>query len=106
MRKLMLPLLACTFVLGSCLKEPDLSELTSDFIVITNYDKNAVFSSYQTFVMPPYVGAISDNPKDSVLPANLGDPILAEVSKNLVARGYTKVTNTQSPNLGVIVTAL
>ena len=106
MRKLKLPLLAALLALGSCLKEPDLSQLSSDFIVITNYDKNAVFTSYQTFVMPPYVGAITDNPKDSVLPESSGDTILAQVSKNLTARGYTQVTRDKSPNLGVVVTAL
>mgnify|MGYP001359682868 CR=1 FL=1 len=92
--------------LSSCRKTPDLSELSSQFIVLTNYDVNADFKGYGTFVMPEYVGAISDNPKDSILSDELGDPILDKVRENLTARGYTEVDKDNNPDMGVAITAL
>lgn len=106
MLKQLLSILTIATLFVSCRKLPDPSQVSTDFVVYTNYDSKADFKSYKTFVLPPYVGAISDNPNDSILAANLGDPILAEVRQNLLARGYTEVNRNQAPDLGVAVTAL
>jgi hypothetical protein len=89
----------------SCYKSPD-STLSSQFVVITNYDSAANFKNYKTFVLPPYVGLISSASKDSVLDPQYGDSILATIASNLKARGYVQVANDQTADLGVGATAL
>ena len=51
MKKLVYILLA-VFALTSCREEPDLSELSSDFLVFTNYDKSTEFSNMNTIPCP------------------------------------------------------
>ena len=90
----------------ACYKSPDTGKLSSDFIVVTNFDNKADFNSYKTFVLPPYVGLIDSDPKDSILDPQYGDQILNSIKTHLEARGYTEVPNDHLANLGVAVTAL
>lgn len=91
---------------ASCKKYPDTSRLSSEFVVFTNYDNKADFSSYKTFALPPYVGAITDNPKDSILDPAIGNQLMQKVEENLVSRGYNKVSRDADPDLGISITAI
>ena len=91
---------------AGCYKSPDLSKLSSDFIVVTNFDNKAVFSSYKTFVLPAYVGLITSDPKDSILAPQYGDQILNSIKTHLEARGYTETPNNHTADLGVAAVAL
>jgi hypothetical protein len=104
MKKILLLLLPAIISL-QCRKYPDTSELSTRFVVVTNYDNQADFSAYQSFVMPPYVGMIS-NTGDSILDPQYGDTILASIRSHLVARGYTEVPNNRQAHLGVAATVL
>ncbi len=54
MKKLVYILLA-VFALTSCREEPDLSELSSDFLVFTNDDKSKDFCNMIIYYMPDSV---------------------------------------------------
>lgn len=99
-------LLSIASLLGSCRKLPNPNEVSSDFIVYTNYDSKADFNSYKTFIMAPYVGAVSDNPNDSLLDPALAGPIMDEVKQNLIAKGYTQVGLNEGANIGIVITVL
>jgi hypothetical protein len=92
-------------LIAGCYKSPD-STLSSQFVVITNFDSAANFHDYKTFVLPPYVGLISSVSKDSILDPQYGDSILATIASNLKARGYVQVANDQTADLGVAAMAL
>lgn len=105
MRKLLFAALLIS-VLTSCKKLPDTGRLSNEFVVLTNYDTKADFTSYKTFSLPPYVGAITDNPKDSILDPVIGNQLIQKVEENLTARGYTKVPRENNPDLGISITAI
>jgi hypothetical protein len=94
------------FLFVGCYKEPNTGQLSSNFIVLTNYDSAANFQSYKTFVLPPYVGLISTSASDTILDPQYGDTILNEIAANLEKRGYTEVPNNHLADLGVTATAL
>jgi len=104
MKKLMI--LSAILTMAACYKVPNTDQLSTHFIVLTNYDSAANFNSYKTFVLPPYVGLISDNSKDTILDPQYGDTILAQISANLKSRGYVQVPNNHQADLGVSATAL
>jgi len=89
-----------------CNRAPNTDKLSTDFVVLTNFDNKANFKDFQTFVLPPYVSLISDNSSDSILDPQYGDPILAAIKTNLEARGYTQVANNHTADLGVGAVAL
>jgi hypothetical protein len=105
MKKILLPILIAVLFAG-CYKAPNYNQLSSNFIVLTNFDSSANFKDYKTFVMPPYVGLISNTSSDSILDPQYGDTILSLVISNLTTRGYTQVPNNHLADLGVAVTAL
>jgi Domain of unknown function (DUF4136) len=106
MKKLMVFELLSLALLSSCYKYPDTSQLSSNFVVLTNYDNAANFKSYKTFILPPYVGLISSTSSDSILDPQYGDQILSAIQTNLTARGYTEVPNNHTADLGVSAVAL
>jgi len=89
-----------------CFKEVNTDQLSSDFVVLTNFDSAANFKDYKTFVLPPYVGLISNTSSDSILDPQYGDTILGLIKSNLQARGYTEIPNDHQADLGVSVIAL
>ena len=90
MKKISFPILIAVLFAG-CYKAPNYDQLNANFIVWTNFDSAVNFKDYKTFVMPPYVGLISNTSEDSILDPQYGDTILSLVSNNLTARGYTQV---------------
>jgi hypothetical protein len=103
--KKILVLMVPALISLQCRRYPDTSELSTRFVVLTNYDNQADFSSYRSFVIPPYVGLISQIPGDTILDPQYGDPILVSIRSHLTARGYTEVPNNGQADLGIAVTA-
>jgi hypothetical protein len=91
----------------ACQPEPDNLKLLDEFVVSTNYDPSANFSAYETFSLPvDTIGFYSNRSNDTILThanSSLVRPILERVNANLVARGYTRVGKTESPQLGMNV---
>jgi hypothetical protein len=104
----------CPFMLAAllmmcmvkCKKYPDSSELSGSFVVITNYNNKADFTSYATFVLPPYVGLISNISGDTMLDPQPGNQILTSIRAHLEARGYAEVPNNHQADLGIVVEVL
>lgn len=59
MKKLIYVLIA-VFALTSCREDPDLGDLSSDFLVFTNYDGKADFNRFTRYYMPDSVMVIGD----------------------------------------------
>lgn len=98
--KLILSMFVLLIVAASCQKEPDMDKLSSNFMVYTEYDKNADFSSFTTFYLPDTIkilGSTVTNWVGTTSAPDEGDPnadkIIAAVAVNLENRGYTRITD-------------
>ena len=90
MKKLVYILLA-VFALTSCREEPDLSELSSDFLVFTNYDKSTEFSNMKNYYMPDSVLVIGNEDKAEYWTGDQAAPYLEAYEENMQSFGYTRV---------------
>lgn len=88
-------------VLGSCRKYPNTEELTGKPIVVTNHDSKVKFTDYKKYYMPTTVALIGDDPKDTILPANLADPLLKAIADNMESRGFVRVLTYTGADLGI-----
>jgi len=72
---------------------------TDEFdLVITNYDKNATFKGRAFYAMPDKVAKITGNVAQGLPPTYLSEPyastIINRIQANMLALGYTLVTDT------------
>jgi hypothetical protein len=95
-----IPLL-CLFII-SCRKDPikNLSEDESR-LYITNYDTAASFSTYKTFSIQDSVAVISNNQLQTHERREIDALFIEAITNALRARGYTKVSRDENPDLGV-----
>ena len=49
--KKLIPILLAVFALASCEKDPDMGKLDDNYLVYTNYDKQANFKDFSTFYL-------------------------------------------------------
>lgn len=95
-------LLALLALFVSCQKEPDMGELDSDLLVLTDYDTKANFSSYTTYFLPDSI-MIPGN--GSTAPTWIkGDavaPVISAIASNMTGKGYTRVQNKGIADLGI-----
>ncbi|MEG1545092.1 MAG: DUF4136 domain-containing protein [Tannerellaceae bacterium] len=101
--KKIFPLFLLILLLASCQKEPDLSKLDNDFLVFTNYDKNANFGSYNTFYVPDSVLVITGNEKPQYWTANEADDIITTMVNTMESRGYVRTIDKAAASLGLQV---
>ncbi|SEW43568.1 DUF4136 domain-containing protein [Chitinophaga arvensicola] len=99
-------LLLALILLAACRKEPDLSQLSGNFVVQTDRDPAAQFNSFKTFYISDTVAYISSNPKDSILTDNTAKSLVAQIRKNMEARGYVYVGRAFKPDLGINTVAV
>jgi hypothetical protein len=109
MKKYILVYAAILLVFASCETPLDERKLTDEFVVITNFDTEADFSSYATYAIPTdTIGLITNtNVNDTLLLQSEEDfprPVLDKIRANLNARGYTRVGRNEDPDIGVTVT--
>jgi hypothetical protein len=109
MQKLFVIILATTALWG-CQSEPDNLRLFDEMVVSTNFEPEAVFSTYTTYAIPTdTIGFVSDtNPNDTILVAETDNgfyprKVLEQVMKNMDGRLYNRVERNENPDLGVNV---
>lgn len=93
--------------LSSCSKDPlkNMSDEESR-IYITNRDSTANFTSYKTYSIVDSVSVIDNNRLTEKTVTAWDQQVLAAVRSAMEARGYTLVSHTQSPDLGINVSRL
>ena len=94
---------ALSATITSCHKEP-LDQLSDEEsrIYITNYDSTASFASYHTFTISDSV-AVIDNNNSTRESSDVDRAFISAVRTYLTQRGYTEVSRSQKPDLGVNV---
>lgn len=93
--------------LTACRPEPDAADLLDEFVVATNYDNTADFTTYSTYAIPTdTIGFISNSSNDTIITSsssNFPKPVLKTITDNLNSRGYTRVGRNENPDLGINV---
>src|SRR5689334_7474718 len=102
-------LILTILLLASCRKSPDFDQLSSQFIVNTDLDQQANFSSYKTYYISDtvlYIGG--DNNSDSTLPKDLAKQLVDVVKNNMNARGYVLSPRDSAihPDLGLTLSVV
>ena len=97
-----LAVVALLVAAAGCTKQP-LNHLSLDDtnIYITNRDSTANFSSFKTFSITDSVAVIRNNQLSVKTITPTDSAYIAAVSAQLQQRGYTLVSKTQQPDLGV-----
>jgi hypothetical protein len=96
-------------LLMSCRKEPDFSELSSQFLVGTNRDQQADFSSFKTYYISDTVLYVGGEKDDSTLPAEFAQQLVKVVKDTMAARGYSLAARgdaTNHPDLGLTLSVV
>jgi hypothetical protein len=101
-------ILAIFAVFGwACQTEPDSAELIDEMVVSTNYDPEADFAAYSTYAIPTdTIGFISNKSSDTIITSpesTYPRHVLNVIKDNMEARGYTRVSRNENPDLGVNV---
>ena len=101
--KKILPFFLLVLLLASCQKDPDMSKLSDDFVVFTDYNKDANFNSFTAFYVPDSVMVIGTNEKPEFWTGADAQPIVSTLVKAMEARGYTRTTDKSVAELGLQV---
>ena len=100
--KKLIPILLAVFALASCEKDPDMGKLDDNYLVYTNYDKQANFK-VPTFFLAPQILIISDSKDPQYLEGEGAAQILAAYTDNMKARGYAVAESEETADLGIQV---
>lgn len=97
-------------LLAGCVTYPETSESFDEGVVATVYDRTKNFSAYATFTVPEQV-VVAEVADDGTISMGMLEPsassaIITKIADELKARGYTQVSSTQSPDLGLAVGAV
>lgn len=101
--KKIFPLFLMILLLASCQKDPDMSKLSDDFVVFTNYDKDAKFESFNTFYVPDSVLIIGNEDKPAYWTATEADDVITKLVSSMEGRGYTRTMDKDGADLGIQV---
>lgn len=95
---------AIVFFMASCTKSP-VNKLSSEEtrLYITNHDSTTDFSSFKTFSISDSVAIVGNNHLRGKSYNSYDSALIASITNMMVQRGYTKVTNEQTPDIGVNV---
>jgi|GEM_PF-423423 len=105
-------LMAGMLLFAGCQGEPDNLQLYDQLVVSTNYDTTAVFNDFGTYaISTDTIGYYSNTSSDTILVQSSGSnypprPLLQQIQKNLDARGFTRVTRENNPDIGINVYVL
>lgn len=91
MRKTSLLFSLMLLLLASCEQNPDTDKLDNDYLVYTNYDKNADFGKYNTFYAIDSILLISDQATPKYWNNSSSQKIINEFCQNMIDNGYTEV---------------
>ena len=103
--KYILPAFLLTGVIAfaACKQEPPMSNLSSNFVVLTNYDTGVNFANYKTFAIRDTIAVSTGNPRDSIWYGPAADSIIQQFAGHMRAAGYTQVWPGKGPaaDLGI-----
>lgn len=101
--KKLIPLLFTVVLLASCEKEPGLDKVQDNYVVYTQYDKDANFSKDSTFYIADSVLVISDNKKENAtyLDSQVGDYIINAFTTHMKSKGYYRETDKSKATFGL-----
>lgn len=99
--KKIIPFFLLILLLASCQKDPDLSKLDDDFVVFTNHDKSANFTSFTKFYVPDSVLVIGKSDKAEYWTATEANQIITTLVNGLENRGYTRTMVKDSADIGL-----
>lgn len=100
--KRLIPLLFIAMTFASCEKEPDLDKVQNDYVIYTQYDKDANFSKGNTYYIPDSVLVIGNKDKGAAyLDAQEGDFIINAYATQMSSRGYTRVYDKTEATYGL-----
>ncbi len=100
MKKLIYVLIA-VFALTSCREDPDLGDLSSDFLVFTNYDGKADFNRFTRYYMPDSVMVIGDTKDPESWTGSKAADILKAYEDNMQACGYVRTDDKSEADVGL-----
>ena len=100
MKKLIYVLIA-VFALTSCREDPDLGDLSSDFLVFTNYDGKADFTRFTRYYMPDSVMVIGDTKDPEYWTGSKAADILKAYEDNMQACGYVRTDDKSEADVGL-----
>lgn len=109
MKKYILVYAALLLAMTACETPIDGRKLVDEFVVITNFDTDADFSSYSTYALPTdTIGFLTNTNRNDTLmlqtEVDFPRPVLQKIKASLEQRGYTRVGRNEDPDLGVTVT--
>jgi hypothetical protein len=91
----------------SCKKVPDTSELSSKFVVITSREKEADFASYKTYYLSDTISYITNQVgADTIITGPPARQITDAIKTQMASRGYTLVSRSGNPDLGLVTLAI
>lgn len=103
MKRLIPLLLLAAFAFAGCEKDPDMGDVDNQYLVYTNYDKQAKFSMFKTYYMPDSILIIGNTAKPEYWKGAEAADILNAYATNLQARGFTVATSKETADLGLQV---
>ncbi|MGN6604409.1 MAG: DUF4136 domain-containing protein [Ginsengibacter sp.] len=100
----LLVVVGCTWLFTSCTKDP-VSNLTTEEsrIYITDHDSTVNFSNYKTYSISDSI-AVIDNGNSKHESSAVGSAYIAAVIKYMNQSGFTLISKSDHPDLGVDVT--
>ena len=103
--KKLIPIFMAVFAFAfvSCEKDPDLDKLSNEYLVYTNYDKSASFSSYSTYYLPDEILVIDGKDETTTNTSESAQTIIAAIKTQMAARGFTLADSKAEADLGVQV---
>ena len=87
--------------LASCEKDPDMSQLDSDFTVYTDYDSSTDFSNFTTYCLPDSILVPGDGMKNSYWKDESAQRLISAAAEAMDSLGYKRVTNPDEATLGL-----
>lgn len=100
MKKLFFGLLAFVALVG-CEKDPDLDKVQDDYIVYTQYDKSAGFSTFKTFYVPDSILLIGNSGSETYLTSAGAQSVINAYKTNMEQRGFREVSEKDDADLGL-----
>lgn len=100
MKKLYI-LCALSLVLTACEKEVSLSQLDADFVVSTDFDPEANFSTYSTYYIPDSILIMTNSNEPEFWQANDAGQLIEAIVTRMDNAGYVRVTEKNEADLGL-----
>jgi hypothetical protein len=105
--KRLIPLLFTGLLLVSCEKEPNLDNVQDEYVIYTQYDKNANFTKGKHFFIPDSVLVLGNKEKGATyLDYSIGNNIINAYSIEMEKQGYVKTSNKEEADYGLQISYL